>query len=231
MLELISITKSFKGKSAIVKDINLSLTKGQVIALIGNSGSGKTTILQIAGLLDKPTSGTVLINEINCTQANNKQKTYVRRNFLSFVYQFHHLLQELSILENIMLPQLIAGKSKSEAKKASQKILEKLNLADKANNMVSEISGGERQRIAIARSIVNSPTLLLADEPTGNLDPSNALDVFLLLYSYVKENNCSMLIVTHNHCLAEKADCILELRDQSLKPLHETSISALCRSK
>ena len=218
-LKLSSINKSFKDNSTVIKDINLSVAKGQVVALIGNSGSGKTTVLQIAGLLDKPTSGIVAINGVNCTQASNKQETHMRRNFLSFVYQFHYLLQELSVLENIMLPQLIAGKSKTEAKKNSQKILEKFNLENKANSMVSEISGGERQRVAIARSIVNSPKLLLADEPTGNLDPTNSLDVFLLLYSYIKENNHSMLIVTHNHYLAEKADCVLQLKDQSLVKL------------
>ncbi|WP_395463266.1 ABC transporter ATP-binding protein [Wolbachia endosymbiont of Cantharis cryptica] len=218
-LELTSIDKSFEGNSAVIKDINLSVAKGQVVALIGSSGSGKTTILQIAGLLDKPTSGIVTIDGVNCTQASNKHTTCIRRNFLSFVYQFHYLLQELSVLENIMLPQLIAEKSKTEAIKNSQAILEKFGLENKASSMISEISGGERQRVAIARSIVNSPKLLLADEPTGNLDPTNSLNVFLLLYSYVKENNSSMLIVTHNHLLAKKADCVLQLKDQSLVKL------------
>nr|CAH7762726.1 unnamed protein product [Callosobruchus chinensis] len=211
-LELASVSKSFKKSPAIVEDINLSLTRGQVVALIGSSGSGKTTILQIAGLLDKPTLGVVTI-------ASNKYKTHVRRNFLSFVYQFHYLLQELSVLENVMLPQLIARRSKAEAKKKSQAILEKFGLESKASSMVSEISGGERQRVAIARSIVNSPKLLLADEPTGNLDPTNSLNVFLLLHSYVKENNSSMLIVTHNYILAEKADHIFQLKNRSLVKL------------
>ncbi|OAM06327.1 MAG: ABC transporter ATP-binding protein [Wolbachia endosymbiont of Dactylopius coccus] len=218
-LELASVSKSFKKSPAIVEDINLSLTRGQVVALIGGSGSGKTTILQIAGLLDKPTLGVVTIDGVNCTQASNKHKTHVRRNFLSFVYQFHYLLQELSVLENVMLPQLIARRSKAEAKKKSQAILEKFGLENKASSMVSEISGGERQRVAIARSIVNSPKLLLADEPTGNLDPTNSLNVFLLLHSYVKENNSSMLIVTHNYILAEKADHIFQLKNRSLVKL------------
>ncbi|WP_353276872.1 ABC transporter ATP-binding protein [Wolbachia endosymbiont (group B) of Villa cingulata] len=218
-LELASVSKSFKKSPAIVKDINLSLTRGQVVALIGSSGSGKTTILQIAGLLDKPTLGVVTVDGVNCTQASNKYKTHVRRNFLSFVYQFHYLLQELSVLENVMLPQLIARKSKTEAKKKSQAILEKFGLENKASSMLSEISGGERQRVAIARSIVNSPKLLLADEPTGNLDPTNSLNVFLLLHSYVKENNSSMLIVTHNYILAEKADHIFQLKNRSLVKL------------
>lgn len=215
-LELTSVDKSFKEAPAVIKDINLRVAKGQVVALIGSSGSGKTTILQIAGLLDKPTSGIVTIDGVNCTQASNKYKTHIRRSFLSFVYQFHYLLQELSVLENVMLPQLIAGRSKTEAIKNAQAMLEKFGLEDKASSMISEISGGERQRVAIARSVVNSPRLLLADEPTGNLDPTNSLNVFLLLYSYVKENNSSMLIVTHNHLLAKKADCILQLKDRSL---------------
>lgn len=215
-LELISVGKSFKKSPAVIENINLRVAKGQVVALIGSSGSGKTTILQVAGLLDKPTSGTVVIDGVNCTQASNKYKTRIRRSFLSFVYQFHYLLQELSVLENIMLPQLIAGRSKAEAIKNAQTILEKFGLENKAGSMISEISGGERQRVAIARSIVNSPKLLLADEPTGNLDPTNSLNIFLLLHSYVKENNSSMLIVTHNYLLAEKADYILQLKGGSL---------------
>ncbi|WCR58111.1 ABC transporter ATP-binding protein [Wolbachia endosymbiont of Ctenocephalides felis wCfeJ] len=218
-LELICVGKSFKKSPAIIENINLRVAKGQVVALIGSSGSGKTTILQIAGLLDKPTSGVVAIDGVNCTQASNKYKTYIRRSFLSFVYQFHYLLQELSVLENVMLPQLIAGKSKAEAMKSTQTILEKFSLENKASSMISGISGGERQRVGIARSIVNSPKLLLADEPTGNLDPTNSLDVFLLLYSYVKKNNSSMLIVTHNHSLAEKADSVLQLKNGSLVKL------------
>ncbi|MDR2831946.1 MAG: ABC transporter ATP-binding protein [Rickettsiales bacterium] len=218
-LELTSVDKSFKKGPAVIEDINLSVKKGQVVALIGGSGSGKTTILQIAGLLDRPTSGIVAIDGVNCTQASNKYKTHIRRSFLSFIYQFHYLLRELSVLENIMLPQLIAGKSKTEARKNSQAILEKFGLENKTSSMISEISGGERQRVAIARSIVNFPKLLLADEPTGNLDPTNSLNVFLLLHSYVKENNSSMLIVTHNYLLAEKADCIFQLRDRSLVQL------------
>lgn len=216
VLELSSINKSFRDGLSVIKDINLNIKKGQVVALIGSSGSGKTTILQIAGLLDKPTSGSVIIDGVNCTQASNKYKTHIRRNLLSFVYQFHYLLQELSVLENIMLPQLIAEKSKVEARISAQIILEKFGLENKANSKISEISGGERQRVAIARSVVNLPKLLLADEPTGNLDPENSMNVFMLLYSYVKENNSSMLIVTHNHLLAEKADCILQLKDQAL---------------
>ncbi len=143
--------------------------------------------MQIAGLLDKPTSGIVTIDGVNCTQASNKHKTHMRRGFLSFIYQFHYLLQELSVLENVILPQLIARKGKAEAIKNAQAVLEKFGLENKASSMISEISGGERQRVAIARSIVNSPRLLLADEPTGNLDLTNSLNVFLLLYSYVKE--------------------------------------------
>ncbi|QKX01830.1 ATP-binding cassette domain-containing protein [Wolbachia endosymbiont of Cruorifilaria tuberocauda] len=214
-LELTSVGKIFK-KNVIIENISLKVKKGQVIALIGHSGSGKTTILQIAGLLDKPTSGIVAVDGINCTRASDKRKTYIRRNFLSFIYQFHYLLQELSVLENIMLPQLIAGKGKAVAMKSALTVLEKFSLENKADNMVSEISGGERQRVAIARSIVSSPRLLLADEPTGNLDSINSLSVFSLLHSYVKENNSSMIIVTHNHLLAERADYVLQIKNRSL---------------
>jgi lipoprotein-releasing system ATP-binding protein len=216
LLELISVTKRFKNLSTVVDGVNLSIKSGKVVALIGNSGSGKTTILQIAGLLDQPTSGTVVINGINCTQAKNKQRVQIRRDFLGFVYQFHHLLHELSVLENVMLPQLIAGKSKYEAQRNSQKVLEKFNLGNKSCDMISEISGGERQRVAIARAIVNSPKLLLADEPTGNLDPLTSAEVFLLLSSYVKENNCAMLIVTHSHSIAKNADYVFQLQSSKM---------------
>ncbi len=212
LLELISITKRFKGLSTIIGPIDLSIKPGKIVALIGSSGSGKTTILQIAGLLDKPTSGTIVINGINCTKTSNKQRLQLRGRVLGFVYQFHHLLQELSVLENVMLPQLIARKSKSEAQKNSQRVLDRLNLGNKSSSMISEISGGERQRVAIARAIVNSPKLLLTDEPTGNLDPCTSSEVFLLLSEYVKKNNCAMLIATHDHSIAEKADCILYLQ-------------------
>ncbi|QKX00944.1 ATP-binding cassette domain-containing protein [Wolbachia endosymbiont of Dipetalonema caudispina] len=215
-LELVSISKSFKKNFVIIENVSLRVVRGQVVALVGSSGSGKTTILQIAGLVDKPTSGVVIVDGVDCTRTSSKYRTHIRKNFLSFIYQFHYLLQELSVLENIMLPQLIQGKSKSKAIESAKAILEKFSLENKAGSMISEISGGERQRIAIARSIVNSPKLLLADEPTGNLDPINSLNVFLLLRSYVKENNSSMVIVTHNYFLAGKADCVLQLKNGSL---------------
>lgn len=217
ILKLSSIAKSF-GEHVIIDNINLEIKNGEIIALIGKSGSGKTTILQIAGLLDEPTSGSVLVNGTDCTKINNRQKTYLRRTF-GFVYQFHHLLHEFSALENVMLPQMILGKSKGEAKKNAQSMLANFGLQDRELYMISELSGGERQRLAIARGLVNFPQLVLADEPTGNLDPENSLKVFSLLHEYAKVKNIAVLMVTHNHILAQKADTIFALEKGVLTKL------------
>lgn len=217
ILKLSSITKSF-GEHIIINNINLEVKSGEVIALIGKSGSGKTTILQIAGLLDEPTSGNIMVNGTDCTRMNDKQKTYLRRTF-GFIYQFHHLLHEFSALKNVMLPQMVLGKSKGEAKKNAQSVLANFDLQGKESHMISELSGGERQRLAIARGLVNFPQLVLADEPTGNLDPESSLKVFSLLCDYAKVKNIAILIVTHNHTLAQKADTIFTLEKGILTKL------------
>ncbi|WP_333023345.1 ABC transporter ATP-binding protein [Wolbachia endosymbiont of Pentidionis agamae] len=218
MLNLLSVTKRYDNR-VIIQDINLHVRKGEFVALIGVSGSGKTTLLQIAGLLSTPTSGEIWVNKMNCTRASDKERTYIRRNSLSFIYQFHHLLQELSVLENVMLPQIISGSSKTEAKRNAYNILQDIGLHSKAHYMISEISGGERQRIAIARSLAKSPSILLADEPTGNLDPTNASCIFSLLHLYSKKHEIAMVVVTHNHLLAQKADSIFELKNKKLSLL------------
>ncbi|KJV69250.1 ABC transporter family protein [Candidatus Neoehrlichia lotoris str. RAC413] len=216
-MQLISINKHYGPNNSVpvLLNANINITHGQMIALIGASGSGKSTLLQIAGLLDSPTSGKVIINNIECSTANNKKKTLLRRNLLGFVYQFHHLLQELSVLENVMLPQLIKGYSFPIAKKNACSILEQVGLYNKQKFLISSLSGGERQRVAIARGLVNCPLLLLADEPTGSLDPKTSATVFSLLHKYVKEKNISALIVTHNHKLAQSADSIIHLKSHT----------------
>ncbi|WP_339045801.1 ABC transporter ATP-binding protein [Candidatus Mesenet endosymbiont of Agriotes lineatus] len=218
ILKLSSITKSF-GQHVIIDNINLEVKSGEVIALIGKSGSGKTTVLQIAGLLDEPTSGSIWVNGTDCTKINDRQKTYLRGTLFGFIYQFHHLLHEFSALENVMLPQMILGKNKGEAKKNAQSMLANFGLQDSEFHMISELSGGERQRLAIARGLINFPQLVLADEPTGNLDPENSLKVFSLLHEYAKVKNIAVLIVTHNHTLAQKADMIFVLEKGVLTKL------------
>lgn len=217
ILKLSSITKSF-GEHTIINNVDLEVKRGEVIALTGKSGSGKTTILQIAGLLDEPTSGSIWVNGVDCTKINDKQKTYLRRT-LGFIYQFHHLLHEFSALENVMLPQMIVGTSK--AKKNAQSMLVSFDLQDRESHMISELSGGERQRLAIARSLINFPQLVLADEPTGNLDPENSLKVFSLLHNYAKTKNIAVLMVTHNQTLAQKADAVFTLEKGILTKLKQ----------
>jgi lipoprotein-releasing system ATP-binding protein len=168
--------------------------------------------LQIAGLLDKATSGHVLINSYDCTNANDITRTTIRRNDIGFIYQFHHLLPEFTALENVIMPQLIAGKSDLEAKKNAKEILQYLGLSHRFEHRPSQLSGGEQQRVAIARAIVNKPSLLLADEPTGNLDPETSAEVFRILVEAARSIGLSMLIATHNHDLAANMDKVVMLK-------------------
>ncbi|CAH57834.1 lipoprotein releasing system ABC transporter ATP-binding protein lolD [Ehrlichia ruminantium] len=217
---LSAISKSF-GKNNqvnIIINANLQIKKGEIVALIGPSGSGKSTLLHIAGLLDTPSSGSVFINNIECSATtSDREKTYLRRNFLGFVYQFHHLLQEFSVLENVMLPQIIIGKSNEVARKNAIELLSLVKLQDKLLMSISQLSGGERQRVAIARSLINYPSIILADEPTGSLDNDTALEVFSLLHKYAKEKNISVFLATHNHILAKKADKIVQINSGTLQ--------------
>jgi len=220
VLSLNNVSKSFKqGKNNIrvLKGANLDIKSGEVVALIGPSGSGKSTLLQIAGLLDSPTSGKIMINSNDCTKASDKVRTVTRRNDIGFIYQFHHLLPEFTALENIIIPQLINKSNKAESEKNAADILKSLGLSHRLKHKPSELSGGEQQRVAIARAMVNQPSLILADEPTGNLDPSTSSDVFDILIKSVKEQGLAMLIVTHNHELANKMDRIVTLKDGEIK--------------
>ncbi|AHC38953.1 ABC transporter ATP-binding protein [Ehrlichia muris] len=219
---LSNISKSFGKDNEIPIIINatLQIKKGEIVALIGRSGSGKSTLLHIAGLLDTPASGSIFINNIECTnKTSDKDKTYLRRHFLGFIYQFHHLLQEFSVLENVMLPQIITGQSKFIAKKNAMEILKRVNLQDKFSMSISQLSGGERQRVAIARSLINCPLIILADEPTGSLDNSTALEIFSLLQEYAKEKSIAIFLATHNHSLAQKACRVVEICSGTLRSL------------
>lgn len=216
VLKLHNIQKSFTqgGETFFVlNDLNFNLNKGEVVALIGPSGSGKTTFLQIAGLLDSPTSGVVSIDGTLCDKLSENDYTKIRRNKIGYIYQFHHLLPEFSALENIIIPQLIRGLKYEEAASNAKQILETLGLGHRHNNIPSELSGGEQQRVAIARAMVNSPALILADEPTGNLDHHNAEKVIELLFEQVRKRNLSTIIVTHNLEIAKKADRIISIQD------------------
>jgi lipoprotein-releasing system ATP-binding protein len=213
-LSLQGVTHIYKqaGRELKVLDgFNLTIGRGEMVALVGPSGSGKTTLLQIAGLLDTPTIGEVHINGESMRAAGDEKRTQCRRNNIGFIYQFHHLLPEFSALENVMLPQMIAGVGKSDAEKKASKLLSALGLTDRLSHRPAALSGGEQQRVAIARATANDPALLLADEPTGNLDPTTAEIVFDMLIHMAREKGLGMLVATHNLDLASRMDRVVRL--------------------
>lgn len=220
IFELKNISKSFRqGENIlpIISDITLSLKAGEIASLVAPSGSGKTTLLQIAGLLDNPDSGQVVIDGTDYSKAGDKERTLARRNKIGFVYQFHHLLPEFSAIENVMMPELIKGHSKAIARDKSAEILSALSLSHRLNHKPSELSGGEQQRVAIARAMVGNPLILLADEPTGNLDPHTAGDVFSMMMEAANSKQMAALIVTHNHELARKTRMIYTIKDGKIE--------------
>lgn len=221
-LELKKVVKSFKQggqKLDVLKGVDLDIMPGEVIALIGPSGSGKSTMLQIAGLLDRPSGGDIYLDGQKCSKLNDAMRTELRRDYLGFVYQYHNLLADFDATENVMLPQLIAGVKTKEAQEKAKWLLSRLGLEKRLKHRPAELSGGEQQRVAIARALANTPKLLLADEPTGNLDPKTADVVFAELISLVKETRLSALIATHNFDLAEKMDRKVSLKDGLLQDM------------
>lgn len=217
ILEIRNLSKSFcKSPSETdftLKNINYELNKGEVSCLLGPSGSGKTTLLQLIGLLDSPSSGDIIIDNISTSDKKDSVKTQIRRNKIGFIYQFHNLLPEFSALENAALPLLIQGKSKDESFSAAKEALTKVGLNDRLDFKPSQLSGGQQQRVAICRAFVHKPSLILADEPTGNLDTSNSNKVFDLLLQIAKDSSASCLIVTHNLELAKKTANQISIKD------------------
>lgn len=201
----------------ILKAIDLDLHPGEIVALVGPSGSGKSTLLQTAGLLEKADGGEILIEGKKCAHLSDKQRTQIRRDVLGFVYQFHHLLPEFDAKENIILPQLIAGRSYGEAKERALDLLKSVGLNERATHRPARLSGGEQQRVAIVRALANRPKVLLADEPTGNLDEHTAESVFETLIQLVREQNLAALIATHNMNLAKRMDRVLILHEGHLQ--------------
>lgn len=190
----------------ILRGASLAIGVGEVVALTGPSGAGKSTLLQIAGLLERPTAGEVCIEGEPCGRMSDRRRTQIRRQKLGFVYQFHHLLPEFSALENVVLPQMIAGVGRREARVRARALLAQLGLTERESHRPARLSGGEQQRVAIARAMANEPILLLADEPTGNLDQETARSVFDELLAIVRETGLSALIATHNPNLAQRMD-------------------------
>ena len=197
----------------VLKGATASLYAGETVALLGPSGAGKSTLLHIAGLLERPDGGAVVINGVDCVKLGDSERTRMRRSEIGFVYQFHHLLPEFSALENVILPQLILGLSRAEAEERAKQLLDSLGISERSDHRPSQLSGGEQQRVAIARAVANGPRLLLADEPTGNLDPPTAERVFEQLLSLVRQSGVAALIATHNLELAARMDRTLRLKE------------------
>jgi lipoprotein-releasing system ATP-binding protein len=216
VLKLTNVNKKFfQGEQEVValKDVNLDVKKGEITALVGHSGSGKTTLLQISGLLDDASSGSIFINGIDASNSSDLIKTEIRKNHIGFIFQFHHLLPEFSALENVAMPLLIRGLNYKEAIAQAAKILDEVELTNRAHHKPAELSGGQQQRVAIARAVVTKPSLILADEPTGNLDSELSEKIFGILHQIAKNYEIGCLIVTHNNTLAAKTDRIISIKD------------------
>jgi lipoprotein-releasing system ATP-binding protein len=197
----------------VLKGACASFYPGETVALLGPSGAGKSTLLHIAGLLERPDSGAVLINGVDCGKLSDKEQTRMRRMEVGFIYQFHHLLPEFTALENVVLPQLILGLTRSQAEARAKELLKTLGLEERWDHRPAQLSGGEQQRVAIARAIANDPKVLLADEPTGNLDPHTAERVFEQLLKLVRQAGVAAVVATHNLDLAARMDRVLRLVD------------------
>lgn len=197
----------------ILKSASLEIRPGEIVALVGPSGSGKSTLLHVAGLLEKPDAGQVIINGREVSGLSDNERTAIRRDTLGFVYQYHHLLAEFSALENIVIPQYLASRSKKDARTRASKLLGAMNLAERGDHRPGQLSGGEQQRVAIARALANRPQLLLADEPTGNLDPRTAALIFDGLIDMVRKEGLAAIIATHNFNLAARMDRAILIED------------------
>lgn len=223
LLSLIEVFKSYGTGEAAVHVLNgasLSVCGGELVALVAPSGAGKSTLLHISGLLERPVSGAVNIAGEDAAQMSDRQRTLMRRLSIGYVYQFHHLLPEFSAIENVMMPQMIAGVGADKARTQGLALLETLGVAHRADHRPAELSGGEQQRVAIARATANSPRIILADEPTGNLDPDTSETVFLALSDLIRHHGAACMIATHNHDLARRADRVVTLEHGHVVPYH-----------
>jgi lipoprotein-releasing system ATP-binding protein len=217
VLDRVERTYRFEGHGLeVLRDASLSIETGELVGLVGPSGSGKSTLLHIAGLLEWPDGGDVQVAGRSCQDMNDKERTLVRRNEIGFVYQFHHLLPEFSALENVMLPLMISGTRRSIARARARELIDAVGLSERESHRPARLSGGEQQRVALARALANEPRVLLADEPTGNLDVHTSGEVFDLLTSMVRGTKLSALVATHNLDLAARMDRIVTLEDGRL---------------
>ncbi|WP_340693739.1 ABC transporter ATP-binding protein [Hyphomonas sp.] len=219
VLELIGIDRVYRtaaGELPVLKGADLRLNAGELVGLVGPSGSGKSTLLHTAGLLERPEAGKVMLDGIDCLSLDDRGRTAIRRSKIGFVYQFHHLLPEFNAADNIAMPLMIAGVKKKAAREKADSLLEVMGLADRGHHQPGQMSGGEQQRVAIARALANDPRLVIADEPTGNLDPVTTERVFATLIKMVKNEGAAVLVATHNFALTQHMDRVLTLQDGKL---------------
>ena len=216
MIDIQNITKSF-GSLQVLKGIDLHIAKGEVVSIVGPSGAGKTTLLQIIGTLDRPDTGSVCVDSIDTTTLSQKARADFRNRHLGFVFQFHQLLPEFTAIENIMSPAYIAGTSQKQAKARAQELLQFMGLADRATHKPAELSGGEKQRVAVARALVNNPAVILADEPSGSLDTKNKQELHQLFFDLRDKFGQTFVIVTHDEQLATITDRTIHMRDGLLE--------------
>ncbi len=212
MIIVQQITKSFDNLQ-VLKGIDLEINKGEIVSIVGPSGAGKTTLLQILGTLDKPNSGKVLYDDVDVSKMNDKKQAAFRNKNIGFVFQFHQLLPEFTSLENVMIPALIGGMKTSAAEKRAKEILDYLRLSERTSHKPNELSGGEKQRVAVARALVNKPAVIFADEPSGSLDTQHKKELHQLFFDLRTELNQTFVIVTHDEQLAESTDRIIHMKD------------------
>jgi lipoprotein-releasing system ATP-binding protein len=221
-LQLEGVARTYRQPGSaleVLKGVDLLIRPGELVALVGPSGAGKSTLLHVAGLLERPDGGDVMVDGRACGAMSDYDRTLVRRTDIGFVYQFHHLMPEFNALENVMIPQLLAGAGKRAARERAAALLDLVGLTARETHRPARLSGGEQQRVAIARALANRPLILLADEPTGNLDHHTADEVFDMFASFVRDANLAALVATHNTGLAERMDRILSLDDGRLRQL------------
>ena len=212
MLKAIGVKKSY-GDLQVLKGVDVTINKGEVVSIVGSSGAGKSTFLHIAGTLDNADKGSIIINDTDTTRLKGNALSSFRNKHIGFIFQFHHLLPEFTALENVCIPGWINGKYKSKTEKKAKELLDLLNLSDRVENKPNQLSGGEQQRVAVARALINEPSIIFADEPTGNLDSVHAREMHDLFFTLRKELNQTFLIVTHNEELANLSDKKLVMKD------------------
>ena len=223
MIDIKGITKSF-GSLQVLKGIDLHINKGEVVSIVGPSGAGKTTLLQIMGTLDSPDSGEIVVDGVDVRSLSTKKLSDFRNRHIGFVFQFHQLLPEFTALENVMIPAFIGGKSQAEAKKRAMELLEFMGLAERASHKPAELSGGEKQRVSVARALVNNPAVVFADEPSGSLDSKNKAELHQLFFDLRDRFGQTFVIVTHDEHLASITDRTIHIEDGQIKDAEESEV-------